>query len=229
MSAQFDFGEAAAPAPPLETVWMTTAEIARRKGVSRQAVHERVKALAADGRLEVRAGKGRERLVNLVAYDKAIGAVGDPAREAGAVTKAEDARALAGAPAREGAGGLPLGVGGEGVVSPADPTFRDARTQGAVYDAELKRIAIEEKLGKLVPVDEVAAAMTKCAEAIVRAFDRLPARADELAGIATKEGAVGVRGALKGVCRELRQVLADQMKLLAAGTDASDEQPDMPS
>ena len=61
-------------------VWITCAELANRKGVSRQAVAKRVSQLERDGKIATRR-EGKNRLVDLAAYDRAVGEVGDAIRE----------------------------------------------------------------------------------------------------------------------------------------------------
>src|ERR1700751_4808334 len=67
--------------------WLSVAELARMKSLSRQSAHERVRRLVETGAPTIR-GDGRSLRVNLAQYDLAIGSTGDAAREAGAATKA---------------------------------------------------------------------------------------------------------------------------------------------
>lgn len=90
------------------------AELARRKGISRQSASKRVDRLERSGHLPTRR-KGRSRLVELASYDHAIEQAGDDAREIGART-------------RRGS-------------TPAAPTgtLRDTQTDRVQYEACAKR------------------------------------------------------------------------------------------
>jgi hypothetical protein len=52
-------------------LWVSISELARRKGLAPQSVHERIKRLG--GKIEIRPGKGRERLVNIAQFDQLTG------------------------------------------------------------------------------------------------------------------------------------------------------------
>lgn len=131
--------------------------------------------------------EGQRLLFNLAEYDRVTGAETDPAQ-------ALRNRAAAG---EEPAARKP----GE----TAQLAFSVHRAKRENYEAELARLKLDEQLGKLVPVADVEAAMVRCAERLVRGLDQIPALSDD----------PQARLALKGKVRELRQVLADEMKLMA--------------
>ncbi|KQV32252.1 hypothetical protein ASC97_01250 [Rhizobium sp. Root1203] len=55
-------------------IWITIAELARRKNITRQSAGERVARLERGGFLVTRSeGVGRKRYVDLAAYDRAVG------------------------------------------------------------------------------------------------------------------------------------------------------------
>jgi DNA-binding Lrp family transcriptional regulator len=95
-------------------IWISITDLAKRKGVSKQAISQRVKNLEAAGLIEVR-HNGRTREVELVSYDRAIGQTGDAFREMGAASKRETNASTAGAQA-----------------------LRDAQTDRATYEPRLK-------------------------------------------------------------------------------------------
>jgi hypothetical protein len=169
-------------------LWLSVSEIARQKDKSRQAIAKRVDALVAEGKLETRPGPSGTKLVNLAQFDRAVGETGDAFKEAAAETRAE----------AEGGGD-----------QPASPALRDHQARAAQYTADLKYLDLEERLGRLVPIDEARAGGVKIGEAVVRIIGRLPTYAEAMTAIAVKDGVQGVRGKLKDTERELRAAIAE--------------------
>ena len=179
-------------------LWLSVADLARRKGITRQSAGERVDRLEADGKITVRR-EGRSKLINIAEYDLAVGEVGDAAREAGAATKADEA--------------------GD---DPKSPQYRDHQTREKQYAADLKLIELNRALGKLVPVDQIADAASRAAEAAIKAIDRLPSYADAVASAVARDGSPGARTKLREIAREIRVVLADAMRGIASAAPAGD-------
>jgi len=96
-------------------------------------------------------------------------------------------------------------------------SYSQART--AEYNAELKKMELEERQGKLIRVEAVTEAMTRCAEALVREIEQIATKADDLATAVAKDGTQGARGVLKGLARDLRENLARNMRILTDGSD----------
>src|SRR5262249_15521326 len=151
-------------------LWLSVSDLARRKGVSKQTISERLARLGE--MVETKPGEGRSRLVNVAQYDRAVGQVGDPAKEIGAATKRE--------------------LTGETVSD--ESRFRDAKTADAYYAAELKRLELEERLGKLVRTDDVKDAIAVAARTIRMVVEKLPLRAAEVSSAVAKDGEIGARG-----------------------------------
>ncbi len=176
-------------------LWLTISDIAEKKGKSRQAISKRVKSLVEDGKLETRDGPNGTKLVNLAAYDDAVGDVGDPAKEQAAETAQE-------------------------INAPDAPIesnrFRDAAAREKEYNADIKFLELGRQLKTLVPVADVDAAATKIAETMVPIIDRLAMEADRVHIASTKDGTAGVRAALKQIAREQRIALADALTSLGA-------------
>jgi len=166
-------------------LWESVADLARRKGIARQSLHERVDRLAADGLISVRR-EGRTKLINVAEYDRAVGQVGDAFKEGAAETRSSI----------------------DSGDAPSSPALRDHQARAAQYTADLKFLDLEERLGRLVPVDEVKAGGIKIGEAVVSILGRLPTYAEGMAATAAKDGVQGVRGALKEIERELRIAIA---------------------
>ncbi|RTL52129.1 MAG: hypothetical protein EKK40_08080 [Bradyrhizobiaceae bacterium] len=174
--------------------WLTLTELAKHKGVGKSWISERVKTLEACGKIQTIAGKGRTKLINLAQYDHAVGEVGDPAKE-----QAADQRASF-----------------SDTSAPAGGKFRDAATREKEYSADIKFLDREERLKRLLPVDDVISAATKVGETAVRVLDRLPMEAERVLAAADKDRLSGVRAILKDIARQQREIFADALTALGA-------------
>ncbi len=87
-----------------------------------------------------------------------------------------------------------------------------AKTKTELYRGRLSRLEYEERVGKLLRVDDVRLAMEVCAEAIVRDLERLPARAEDFAAAYTAGQVSGLRVALREAVRGIRKTLAETMR-----------------
>jgi DNA-binding transcriptional MerR regulator len=128
------------------SVWISIKDLAALKGVSKQAISQRVKNLEAEGLIEVRQN-GRFREVDLVSYDLAVGQTGSILKEQAAATRRDEQR------------------------EPAGSALRDAQTRRAIYETRLKALDYEERIGNLVPVrgeNGMEAAIIKVCEVIIR-------------------------------------------------------------
>ncbi len=184
-------------------LWLSISEIARLKGISRQAIAKRIGPLTAHGLLDVQSGENGAKLINLAQFDRAVGEVGDAIKEGAAETRAEMAADV-----------------------PASPALRDHQARAAQYAADLKFLDLEERLGRLVPVVEVEEASAKCAEATVRVIDRLPTYADSIASAVGKDGPAGARAKLKEIAREMRVEIAAAHGELARKAEPMTLEPD---
>ena len=191
---------------------VSVTELAEIKGVSKQAISKRLRRLVDEGRIST-SRRGIELMVSLADWDTVTGDLTNPAKLAGRDT------------ARE--------IRGEGAVADRrppetpdavkDPSYTQELTRKAGYEADLKEIEVRRRKGELLDATEVTDAMTRCAEAIIRDLDRLPAYADDLADVVAKRGAQGLREELRKTARALRETLARSMSLLAGGDDADDQ------
>lgn len=176
-------------------LWLSVAELARLKNLSRQSVHERVRRLVEAGDLTTR-GEGRSLRVNLAQYDLAIGSTGDAAREAGAATKAM--------------------VDGD---APTSSAFRDAQTREKQYAADLKYLELQQRLGELVPVAEMKEAARDMAEAVLKVITRLPSHAEALSVAFTKGGIPQLRSELNAIVHSMRVEIADAFGVIAENAE----------
>lgn len=178
-------------------VWLSISEIARQRGVSKVAVHKRVKAFVAQGALATRPGPRNTVLVNVVAYDRLVKSETDPAQALRNAAAEPDAPQQA--------------------PSPGFAAHRAARES---YQAENARLDLEERLGRLVDRDAVA----RTTMDVFRRFrDRMlsipPRAADRLAAL---PDAAAIRAKLaEEIRRELEQFAArlDAMNAGAVGED----------
>jgi hypothetical protein len=193
-------------------LWLPIGEIARIKRRSKQAISKRVAVLAADGKLTTRKGEGGTKLVNLAAYNLAIGETGDPAKELALETAAD-----ADAPATSD------------TAAPAQPGYRDAQTRKTQFEADLRELELRQKLGELVPLADVKEADEQIAAIIVRVLERKLTRVDELAAAVGQNGAQGCRAKLKEIIREERLAIADALRAAKAAEAPDAQSPDVPA
>jgi DNA-binding transcriptional ArsR family regulator len=177
-------------------VWVSIAELARLKGISRQSATERVDRLERLGHIETRRD-GRSRLVELVSFDLAVGQAGDAARELVAETR------KASPVARE--------------------ALRDAQSDRARYDAKLKALELAERTRNVVAVrgpHGLEAALITVSEKMMRELGApLNWTADIMS--AASEGEGGIRRVLKKKLREQRERIAlVLLELASVGTEA---------
>lgn len=183
------------------TLWLSVSELAKRKGVTKQTMSERIGKLAADGKLEIRQGAHRAKLVNLVQYDLVVGDVMDLAKTQAAAT----VRSIREGAARNEESGLPFDGRRMG-------NFGAAQAERAQYEAELKKLELAERRGQLVAISQVASAVNRIGEAIIQVIERLPLRAAEIAGAATNDGEMGVRVVLKAIVIDTRAAIAEALR-----------------
>lgn len=190
------------PASP-RAVMLSIPQIAERDGVSKQAVSRKVKQLVEDHGLAVeRDNQGRVALINAAQYDFLRNRYADP-------SKAQAPRA--GAPAEEAAA-----VG---------ESYDEALRQKTWITTEQERLKLGEMRGALVKKAELVEAVTRCGAEIAQIERRDIASADDLALIALREGANGIRRALKAAadrrCAEIADALAQIATLSIVPGDES--------
>lgn len=183
-------------------VWVTCAELARRRGVSRAAITKRVDALAKEGKIDTRRD-GKSRLVELASFDRAVGETGDAVKEQAAETRK--------------------------ATEPTSPTqssaMRDAQAERAQYEARIKALDLADRQRQVLPIKGdhgIEAAAIAIGVAIARDADGLMRYADEIATAVSKEGVAGARRVLKDIGTRFRQSVADSLMALAAEGEAAE-------
>ena len=181
--------------------WLTISDLARERGVDKAAISRRVARLETIGQLSTRP-HGQAKIVNVEEFDRACAATVDAVRE----MNGRSATAALSAPAAPAIGG---------------PILANEQARRASFDAELKRLDLAERLGRLVEIESVRFNIEECALELVRTIDQLPSRADALAAVMTKDGVTGLRTALRGLAREMRVSLAHAAERFAEGEGAN--------
>ena len=170
---------------------MTISEIAERDGISKQAVSKRVAALVEEHALVVdRDGQGRVTKVDVAQYDHLRAKHGDPSKD-----QRPEHR-------------------------PAEPAASDSYDetlrQKTWYYARAKGLALDEQIGSLVRVDELEGAADACGEAITLIVRSLQNETDALAATVARDGAQGLRFALKNIETRLLNEISAALAALAA-------------
>jgi hypothetical protein len=94
------------------------------------------------------------------------------------------------------------------------------------YAAQLAELDLQQRLGKLRPVEDITKATQLCAETMLRQLGRMRGRADELTARAQADGVAGVRSLLAQIERDLRKTVSDAFAKLAAGELPDDDMAD---
>lgn len=177
---------------------VTAAQVAERDGTSTKAVTKKVRALAEEHGLTVeRDGRGRIARFHLVEYDHLRAKIADPSKAQG--------------PRRS-----PPAL----TLVPAGESYDEALRQKTWHEAEKRRLELDELKRSLVPVAALVDATDACGEAINAIIDRLPNLAEELAAVVARDGAHGLRQALKKRALAIRTEIAAGLEALAVAKPA---------
>ena len=193
--------------PPRETPpgWLTISDLARERGVDKSAVSRRVARMEGLGLVTTRV-QGKAKLVNLAEFNRAAASTVDGVRELNG----------------RGATGPP----DAGAPNSDDPVLAREQARRVGYSADLAKLDLDERLGRLVEVEAVRLSLETCALELVRVIDQLPARADALAAAVAKEGVAGLRAALRAVARAWRDTLARAAERFASGESLGESELD---
>jgi hypothetical protein len=188
-----------------EGYWLSVTELARLRGVDKAAISRRAKRYEEQGLLTPRAGKGGVKLICVAEFDRAAGQATDAVRELNG-----SAGGAAAAPA---------------AALPGDPTLAKQQARRAGYDADLKQLELQERLGELVRVADVQEAIVVLSENFVRAIEQMPARAEEGFAEATKGGLAGFRAFLRALANGVRDTLERDLEALIIGAKQAEADP----
>ncbi len=195
-------------------IWTTSAQVAERDGITKQAVTKSVRKFADKHDLPVqRDGRGRITHFCLAHYDHLLERFGNSEKLAPG--------RLSSASASEG---TPPEGGSEDKGAKVKADSRDeALRQEAWLKLRRSQLAMEEELGSLVRRDALDAALKKCAQEIQLLVGRLPNQADMLAQAIAKDGEHGARSELRKVAFKLNQSIADRLQEVFEAAPETDE------
>jgi DNA-binding MarR family transcriptional regulator len=163
--------------------WVSISELARMRGVDKAAISRRVRRLEDQGLLRTSEGKHGTKLVNIAEFDRAAGETTDAVRELNGNASSQTG-------------------------APADPILSREQARRASYDADLKKLDLEERLGQLVSAERVQRAFSDCAHVVSQAAAQLVGRAEENAAAVAKDGVQGPGLAQGGHAGSLRSSCA---------------------
>jgi len=177
-------------------LWISISELARRKGISQQAVSDRISRLG--DKIELRPGRGRARLVNLLQFDQLTGDNSFLPQTAAAVTvrMLENSPLALTQPSAPGGGGR---------------TVSDLQRDKLAYDAGLTALRYAQARGEVLPISGdqgIEQASREIGDAFRQAVGRLHMRAAEIAAVAARDGVIGVRSQLRAAERDILRSLA---------------------
>lgn len=192
----------------VDAIMMSAAQVAKRDGVTKQAVSKKVRVLADKHGLEVERG-ARNAIVafNVAQYDLLRERLDDPSK---AQKPAQEK------PPADAEPEIPRGE-----------TYDEALRTKTWIEAERSRLRLAEDKKELVRVAAIALAVADCGAEISKIVDRLANSADDLAAAVGREGVHGLRVALKGIASRMRGEIAAALAGIAANepeTDRAEEE-----
>lgn len=204
----------AAPAAAASDLWVSISDLGALKGVSKAAISKRVLKFESDGLINVRHEDGK-KLVNLVEFDRLIGANTDPAQElrnGGHIAKPMPQVAADPTPQQSQA---------EQGSDSGKPQYSASRALRESYDAENARLDLEERTKRLVDKEEAEAR-------IFRIFRRVRDRFLSMSAVVAPRiyAAVDERTARQIMDEEVRKALsklADELDHDGDVDDADDD------
>lgn len=180
-------------------VMRTPTEIAKRDGVSKQAVAKNIRKMVAEHDLPVeRDSRDRIMRVSLAHYDHHRGMFANPAK---VMPKDE----------------------GESEPLRSGDSFDEARRQNEWLKLTREKIRQAEEQGKLVRADLVEQALVSVGRTIQSEIKRLQNKADDIALAVSREGSSGARKELRNFSTELSQRIASALSEVAQAAPEKDD------
>jgi|GEM_PF-1068879 len=177
-------------------LWLPLGEIARRRGISKQAISKRLAHLVARGAAVPTRRHGRRLLINVAAFDRALGDNSFLPQTAAAAT----VRMLENAP-------LALAQ----PAAPGGRSISDVQREKLLYDTGLTALKYAEARGEVLPIGGdhgIEQATREIGDAFRQAVGRLHMRAAEAVAVGAKDGVIGMRALLKSAERDILRSLA---------------------
>ena len=180
--------------------WVSVSDLARKRGVSRQAISKRVKALA--GRLATR-GEGKSFRFHRPTFER-IAAAHDPAQDirnrrskANRIEGPSEARSVGAAD------------------QPAPNGYDDAATREKMAKAELAAMELARKRAELVLARDIEGAAIKVATTIAQHIVALKSKAGQLYAAGHKGGEKAIQVVLTEAVDSILRNVSDAMRKLA--------------
>ncbi len=177
---------------------MSLSDLAKSRGVSAPTVSENLSRWRAQGAEIATQKKGRRLLVDADAYDRA---------KADAATGVKST----------------AGARRDSAIKPAYGNYAQEQARKIGFEAELKRLELEERLGNLIPREDLQKAAELVSEAVLRSIDHAVMRAEELHEAGARSGIAGTRVALKAVVRDVKTRCADALVRLSTPNGTATE------
>lgn len=183
-------------------LWISFSELARRKGITPQSVSERIARLG--NKIELRPGRGRERLVNVAQFDQVTGENSFLPQTAAAATVrmlSENPLALA----------QPAAAA---IAAPGGRSISDVQREKLLYDTGLTALKYAEARSEVLPIDGehgIEQATREIGDAFRQAVGRLHMRAAEAVAVGAKDGVIGMRALLKSAERDILRSLSSAL------------------
>ncbi len=162
-------------------------DLARERGVSKAAISKNITRWTSHGAKIATRKRGQVLLINADDYDQA----------------------------KVNAGTNPLSHEQSGIKVSPTGSYAQEQARKIGFEAELKRLELEERLGNLIPREELQKATEQASEAVLRSIDHAVMRVDELQEASARGGVAALRVALKGVIRDVKTRCADALVRIA--------------
>jgi len=202
--------------------WASVSDVARQRGVTRQAISKRVKHLSGRGELSTR-GEGRALRFHLPTFDALTAASHDPAQDlrnrhqrlAAAEVDAEPQRTETAKDKRQ------TPVSAPELANPSSYDAASAREKNA--KAELAEMRLAQERGELVKVRDIEVAAVNAGTKIAQAVSAMKAKAGKLYAAAATGGEEALHIELVKAVNDVLKEIGDSMANLAAlGAEESD-------
>jgi hypothetical protein len=165
--------------------WLTVSALARLRGVDKAAISRRVARLEAAGDLTTRAGAHGTKLINVAEFTSVAEMTTDAIQQSNGRRRA--------AAARDPEGGALAGA----VGASAGPALSRAQTARTIAQAHIANLDLNERVGRLLPLDRVQESARAAAERLRNVVDQMGSRAGEVASGQTSPFAAALRAALR--------------------------------
>lgn len=173
--------------------WASITALAELKGRNKAAVSRRVARLEEAGLLRARRGPKGEKLVEIAAYDRLVELHGDGVQTMNGMRASAD----------------------------TDLVLSQEQAKRAAADAEMKRMDLEERRGRIISADHAERFVDTCSANAQTVLWRLPGLVEEIIAIGTKDGVPAARTFVKGHVRKAITEIGALMRMVAERGDAA--------